>query len=1040
MPKWTPDQMMAINEDGQNIIVSAGAGSGKTAVLSERVLTKIQNGVDIDRLLILTFTKAAASEMKDRIRKKIKKDPNLKEQLNKLDNSYITTFDSFSLSLVKKYHYLLNVKKDVNIIESNLLDLKTKEILDKIMEDKYQERNPDFVKLITDFCIKDDTLLKEYILNISHILDMKYDKDNYLNNYINIFYSDNKIEENFKKYESDLLNQIKRLNNLLEDFSLITDSDYYDKISVMLKPLTNSLNYQEIRENILKIGRFPNLPKGSLDDVKKIKTKISDLVKDMTSKTFKDYDELINGVKLTKPYLMEIIDIIKRLDKEINDYKRKNDLYDFVDIAKMAISVIKDNADIQKETKEFFLEIMVDEYQDTSDLQEELISLISNNNLYMVGDIKQSIYRFRNANPSIFQNKYNNYAKHINGMKIDLLKNFRSRSEVLQNINLLFDFLMSDNIGGADYQKEHRMVFGMEDYSTSFQTKHDNNLEIYNYTYDKKSGFKEDEIEAFIIANDILDKVNNHYEVYDKELNILREVRYSDFCVLIDRGKNFELYNKIFLYKKIPLSIYKDEYLTDSNLFSVIKNIYKLILLLKNKVQNKETEYAFLSIGRSFLFNYDDNYLFKVIKDESYLETDIYKKINLLLVNISSKSIAMLLDEIIDIFNFYDKLREIPGLSDNYVKLDYLYTLASSLNNMGYGYDDFINYLEDIIDNKKEIKFSLNRESENSAKIMTIHKSKGLEFPICYFPGLNKKFNDQELKKSILYNQELGIITPYFDEGIDDNFYKDLYKKDYYQEEVSERIRLFYVALTRAREKMILVLPMEEKEEIYDNNGLIDTDIRINIRKFSDMINYLKSKLEVYIKNIDIEKIGLTKDYNLVNQKNIFSNLSNKVEKIKIIDLPKIEMKKEEESHFSKSSLKLVSKKEKQTMEFGTMMHYYLETLDLKNPDYSGIPIDYVNKIKSFLNSDLVKDIVNANIYQEYEFMYQIDNQIMHGIIDLMIEYENYIDIIDYKLKNIDDDAYIKQLSGYKDYISKMKKKDVNIYLYSVMDEKYKKL
>ena len=162
MPSWTKEQLSAINETGKNIIVSAGAGSGKTAVLSERVLEKVKNGVPVDRLLILTFTKAAASEMKERIRKKIR-DNNLIEQLNKIDNSYITTFDSFSLSLVKKYHYLLNVKKNINIIESNVLNIKTREYLEEIMEEEYSKKDEDFIKLINDFTLKDDTELKKLI-------------------------------------------------------------------------------------------------------------------------------------------------------------------------------------------------------------------------------------------------------------------------------------------------------------------------------------------------------------------------------------------------------------------------------------------------------------------------------------------------------------------------------------------------------------------------------------------------------------------------------------------------------------------------------------------------------------------------------------------------------------------------------------------------------------------------------------------------------------------------------------------------------------
>ena len=184
MPNWTKEQNDAIESEGENIIVSAGAGSGKTAVLSARVIRKLENHTSINELLILTFTNLAAGEMKLRIRDKIKERPDLKEELKKIDSSYITTFDSFSLSLVKKYHYLLNVRKNINIIDSNLLKIKTNEYLDEIMEDEYINRLDDFTKLITDFCIKDYKDLKKMILKVNEGLDLKYDKEDYLNKYI----------------------------------------------------------------------------------------------------------------------------------------------------------------------------------------------------------------------------------------------------------------------------------------------------------------------------------------------------------------------------------------------------------------------------------------------------------------------------------------------------------------------------------------------------------------------------------------------------------------------------------------------------------------------------------------------------------------------------------------------------------------------------------------------------------------------------------------------------------------------------------------
>lgn len=1033
MPSWTKEQLSAINETGKNIIVSAGAGSGKTAVLSERVLEKVKNGVPVDRLLILTFTKAAASEMKERIRKKIR-DNNLIEQLNKIDNSYITTFDSFSLSLVKKYHYLLNVKKNINIIESNVLNIKTREYLEEIMEEEYSKKDEDFIKLINDFTLKDDTELKKLILMVNDKLNMKYYKKEYLNSYIDNFYNDEFINNSIKEYTNYLINKISELNIMLTKLCDEVDMDYASKLIDLSGLLLNSKDYESIRENIINID-IPRLPRGSSDTAKNIKENIKDIADEIKELTIFSIDELKLSILNTKSYAKKIIDIINKLDEKLDKYKYVNDLYDFVDISKMAIKLVKENNEINKEIKEFFIEIMVDEYQDTSDLQEEFISLISNNNLYMVGDIKQSIYRFRNANPNIFRDKYNNYEKNNGGLKIDLLKNFRSREEVLNNINLIFDYIMDDMYGGANYIASHRMNFGNISYNKDGFNNQNNNFEVYSYNFDKEIGFTKDEIEAFIISNDIIKKVNSHYKIYDKDNNILREAKYSDFCILIDRSTTFELYKKIFLYKHLPLSIYKDEYLDSSDIFKVIKSIFKLL----SSLNNKEKEYMFLSIGRSFLFNYSDDYLFNIIINNDYESTDIFKIINEIKLNIANKSITDILDEIIIKFDFYDKLRNTSSIEENTIKLDYLYNLSSTLNGMGYTYLDFNDFIDNLINNSDSIRFSLNNEESDSIKIMTIHKSKGLEFPICYFPGLYKEFNIMELKDRINYSNKYGIIFPYYDDGLVNNYLFSLYKKDYYDEEISEKIRLFYVALTRAKEKMIFIMPEGEKEEDYSNN-IVSNYIRCKYKSFLDILLSIKSKITDYIENIDIKSMNISKDYNLVNSKNIFNDINKIDEKIVINNQVKIEKKIKNESHYSKSSIGLISREQQKAMEFGSMIHYYLETMDLKNPKIDDIEDIYKEKILNFLNSDLMKNKDNANIYQEYEFIYEEESTIKHGIIDLLMEYSDYFDIIDYKLKNIGDDAYIKQLNGYKDYISKISNKKVNIYLYSVMDGIYKKL
>jgi len=1041
MPNWTKEQELAIYESGKNIIVSAGAGSGKTAVLSERVLQKVLNGVSVDRLLILTFTNLAAREMKERIRKKIKKDPNLREQLNKLDASYITTFDSYSLSIVKKYHYLLNISSKVNIIDKNILDMKISEFIDLIFEEKYKNNDLNFIKLINDFCIKDDKSIKKEIISLNDKLNMKYNKDEYLNNYIDSYYNDEFINNNINEYISLIKIKIDNIKTLINDLYDYCDIDYVNKIINSLDKLLNATNYEELL--CINLVKLPNLPRGSEEEAKTIKSKISDIIKEIKGFVrFNSIDEMKEIILSTKIYLETIIDIIKELDIKVNNYKHVNDLYDFVDISKLAIKIVKENENIREEIKNYFLEILVDEYQDTSDLQEEFISLIANNNVYMVGDIKQSIYRFRNANPNIFKNKYDNYAKNNGGMKIDLLKNFRSRYEVLDNINLLFRYILDDYIGGADYKKSHEMVFGNTTYTEIGKTNQNYDFEIYNYEYNKDLGYSKNEIEAFIIADDIIKKVNSRYQVFDKDECILRDITYDDFVILIDRSTPFELYKKIFLYKQIPLNILMDEYLNNSDDLLVIKNIFKLLKLVSENNFNQEFVYSFLSVGRSFLFNLDDNYLFDIINYKKYHETMIMEKIKLITDKIESLTISEILDKIINAFDYYNLLIKIGNINESIVRIDYLYDLAANLSDLGYDYLTFSDYIENIFKDNRDIRFSLNNESGNSVKIMSIHKSKGLEYHICYFPCLYPKFNESDLKERFIYDHNLGIITPYFKEGIGNNFYKDLFKENYRKEEIGEKIRLFYVAMTRAKEKMILVLPNEDSIESYDENEIVNNDIRMQYNSFLKMINSVKSKIQNYIININLNDLSLSKEYNLIKSGNVFENIDKCNEKVILKEIPNITPIEIVNSHFSKSNNELINKDLIKKMEFGTLIHYLLEIIDFKNSNLDILNVDnnYIDKINKFLNCDLLKNINSATIYKEYEFIYKENSEEKHGFIDLMLEYDNYIDIIDYKLKNIDDDNYEQQLLGYKDYIQNTTGKNVFIYLYSIINSNYKKI
>ena len=1018
----TPEQQLAVDLEGTNIIVSAGAGSGKTAVLSERVIRKLKDGIDIRNILMLTFTNEAAGEMANRIRKKIKK-AGLTSQLEFLDQAYITTFDAFALSLVKKYHYVLNIDKSIDIIDSSIIDLKRNEFLEEISLSLYEAKDEKFLKLIGDFTTRDDEVIKKAILSINKSLDLKYDTEDYIDNYVNNFYNNKYIEQLFAEY----FNYLKKISLELEDSVLILenfmDSSSYENIYNSLSKLFRPNSYNDLyKNNNIILPRFTKVDSSGIS----VKENIQELFKELNELVIYSEDELKNNYFCTRDYVEVILKIIKMLDEKINLYKKEQNSYEFTDIAKMAISIVKDNEDIRLELKDKFNEIMIDEYQDTNDLQETFIKLLENDNVYMVGDIKQSIYRFRNANPLIFKDKYDRYSINNGGKKIDLLKNFRSREEVLYNINEIFAPLMTQDIGGINYKESHAMVYGNKAYIEKGANDYNNYLDILTYNNEDKK-YTNDEIEAFIIAKDIKKKIEEKYLVFDFDKESNRYATYNDFCIILDRGSKMSLFKKVFEYLDIPMEVYKDNNLIEENDIFIIKNIIGLILSIKDGIYNKKLKYYFTSVARSYIGNLCDNEIFKCFEENKIFKTDIYNKCYEISKDIDIMTPNILLKRIIKDFNFYDKFILVGNVDAAIKRINYLLELSKNVENLGFSIIDFSNYLNEMIDSDQEIKYKEAKSNSISVKIMNIHKSKGLEFPICYFAGFPKTFNISDLKNKFMFDNKYGILTPFYKEGIGETFVKTLVKNNYYLNEVAEKIRLFYVALTRAKEKMIMVMPnIEDKKYVKDEISFMDG---IKFRSFYDFIKSISGNLAKYMISIDLNNVGVTKDYEF--SKSLSKNMVNN-EEINMLfiedEIPFIEIEKK---HASKTIKEILSVSDEKTLEFGVKIHELLELTDFKNANTDN---KYVNHL---LNTF---DFNSAKIYQELEFSYELDDVLYHGIIDLMLEYEDKIFIIDYKLKNIDDENYIKQLNVYYNYVKCISNKDVHMYLYSILDNVTKEI
>lgn len=1023
MPKWTKEQELAINTEGSNIIISAGAGSGKTAVLTERVITKLKNGTHINELLILTFTNNAAAEMKERIKKAISKIPELSEEMNLIESASITTFDAYVLSLVKKYHYYLNLDAGLSIIDSSIIKLEKQKIIDQIFASKYQENNQNFINFVTKYCIKNDKILRKKILSLDSSLDLIINKEEYISNYIENYYSEDNLNSLFKSYESLILNKVNSIKNSLENMGYEIEEKTYQKFYAILSPLIQSNTYDEIRSSIN--FTMPRLPNGSTEKAKYYKTQISEIAKSIKELCYFNKEALLNNLKSTKNDASIIIEIIKELHQKTENYKYSKNMFEFNDISKLAIKLIKSNELVRENLKNSFKEIMIDEYQDTSDMQETFISLIENNNVYMVGDVKQSIYRFRNANPDIFKIKYDKYKNNDGGIKIDLNKNFRSREQVLDSINEIFNHIMDDFIGNANYQKEHKLIFGNQGFYIFGSNKYNNNLEIYNYEKDKDH--TKEEIEAFIIGNDIKDKIKAKYQVLDEETQ--RDITYKDFCILMDRTSSFDIYKKVFDYLQIPLNIYKDEDILFTDEVCLISNILGLIINIKKEGNSTSNKFYYTSIARSYLYSIEDETIYQTITNNKIKETDIYQKCLEISKNIDSMSNYEIIETIINEFNFYNKMITVGNLNYRTIILNNLLNKAQNLNDVGMNIYDMKDFFENLMENQEVIKLPAIISDSNSVTITNIHKSKGLEYKICYFSGFHKEFNLQDMKDKILYSNTYGLIMPSYNEGFSNTFIKTIFKEDNVKNEISEKIRLLYVALTRAKEKMIIVTSLDnDKFYITNSSNVIDDLDRMKYKSFKDILNSVYTYIEKYITNIPIPLIN--NEYKIAKNINL-NDLNNSKE---IINVEEKELAKEtlKENHFSKEENKLITNEEKENMKFGTNLHYMLENINLKDPNYNILNDNEKSILSNLLKNSIFSNINNAKIYQEYEFIDIKENEEKVGVIDLMLEYDDHIDIIDYKLKHTDDPAYKKQLEGYKSFIESKTHKKIFTYLYSL--------
>ncbi|MCK5811410.1 MAG: helicase-exonuclease AddAB subunit AddA [Clostridiales bacterium] len=849
--KWTESQLMAINTVNKNLLVSAGAGAGKTSVLVERIInliSKIEYDIDIDQLVVMTFTKAAAYEMKERIRhalyEKIKKQPDnqyLSRQLLLLNRSTITTIHAFCSEIVKEYYHVLDVDPSFSIVDNTKKEQLIKESLDEVFMVEYENKNEQFLKLVNKYGTGyDDSKLYDLVIEIHKFIMSSPDPLEQLDIYLKYYKVESndffkhpfgkEIKDITKLHLQDAIEQTKDALLLLDEklYSgyFITISSDLDMFNGFLESLLIE-NYDSMIEKFSYVS-FERLGRNNKEadkNISKIVKKIRDAVKGNINKIKDLYQNNSNEQQQIfselYPMMEQLVKIIKEFYETYQSKKKKEGLLDYNDLEHFSLKCLKSGAD--KVYQQKYKGILVDEYQDSNLVQEAIINHIKkDNNLFLVGDVKQSIYRFRNANPQLFMDKYQlfpNVSKdEING-KIELNSNFRSRGEILDMTNFVFSKIMSKNSCDMDYTKDQYLSFSADYYS-----KKESNVEVLISNgkgnivgqYDTK-----DTIEAVMIANKIIELVNNREQIYDKNTSEVRSIKFSDIVILL-RATNNKVSELIDVCKIMGIPIFADDKLSFFE-DEAVSRVINFLAILDNPYQ----DIPLLSIMRSDFFSFTDQELVVITtenkSDSIYecvldykLDDSLKEKIVKFLENLSYYrheasiiSLEQLIWRIVTETGFYYIADTQALLNKKQITVRRLFEIAGQFEKTdGNQLFSFLQYVKEHIEKESDLAGAKTiGEKDNVVRIMTIHKSKGLEFPVVFVSHCGKTHNKTDLKNQIILHRQLGFGAEYVNYEESYKFptvLKRLIARNIDRENMAEEMRVLYVAMTRAREKLYI--------------------------------------------------------------------------------------------------------------------------------------------------------------------------------------------------------------------------------------------
>lgn len=1064
---WTKEQLSAIQDKGNNILVAAAAGSGKTTVLVERIIRKIiDEKIDIDKILVVTFTNAAASEMRERILnalyKEIEKDPlnkQLRKQIVLLNKASICTIDSFCLDVIRNNFFEIGVSSNFRIADNTELELLKQDALEETFETLYLKDDEDFQKIIENYSgYKDDENLKNIILKIYNFIQSAPFPEDWLEEKVEIFNSNKEkfsdtiwssiLLKNFKDELQNSIQILKTYKRKLEQVpelskSMLIIADDINQLEILEKSLNNWNTAYEIA-NSLKFKTWQS-DKKVISELKEESKNARDIAKKRITqaieKTFiYTEEEAIQDMQAMYKSLNKIKEILLQFIQKFNEKKLEKNIMDFSDIEHNALKIllkknekgIYEKTEIAKKYEEKFKEIAIDEYQDSNLVQEYILTSISNdNNIFMVGDVKQSIYRFRQAKPELFLNKYENYGIIPNklGQKIQLFKNFRSRKNILDITNIIFEDVMSKEFGEIEYNETEYLNLGANyeqpEKECNYAGKAELNIIDLKETceYEEQEETTEEilektEIEAKFVAKKIRELIDNKYQVYDRKKGY-RDIRFKDIVILLRATSNVaNIFEKELSNLEIP--VFSDQ--ANNYLESIeIKNIISLFKIIDNPYR----DIPLVTVMRSIIGDFTDNELIEIRlckKDGHYYDSIKAAMISNKIEDKTKEKLKNFIEKIekwreqekylpLNEFiwkiyqetDYYNYVRLMPNGEVRKANLKMLFDRAKEYEKISFkGLFNFIRYLEKIKNNNSDLASAkVIGENEDVVRIMSIHKSKGLEFPVAIISRTDKKFNQKDLTDSILMHQDIGFGIQYinYDRQIEyTTAAKEAIKLKIKEESIAEEMRILYVALTRAKEKLIITgvendleKALEQKKDLLENyekeNGKINHLIlkkdlsylgwlELVYLNHEDIAEYMvlnkiykkdilkedDKKEEKEIKSIDENQEELDKISKILNWKYNYLEMTSIQSKMSVTKIKELKNKDEIKQEKVETKPKFMEEKKALTSaEKGTLIHLILQKLDFSKK-YTKQEIEqYIEALyeKQIINK-LQKDSVNG--------------------------------------------------------------------------------